>query len=103
MLDDSAGLQVSAASVGSHLLTSKESIQRDVELPDAAELQQCPPNASKAVGHFGCQPDHCAIAVGRLAILAEGLARPREAKPGLIEVRPDRRQQLEEPLGPDVV
>src|SRR5712671_5774761 len=66
-------------------------------------FKQCPRKASEGVGHFGCQLDHFAIAVGRLEILAERLARLRETKPGLIEVRPDRRQHLEQPLRPDVV
>ena len=64
------------------LLTGKESSSNDdFELSHAAELQQCSPDAGEGVGHFGCELDDCAIAVGRLAILAEGLARPRETKP----------------------
>src|SRR3977135_355591 len=66
-------------------------------------FKQCPRKARAAVGHFGCQLDHFAIGVGPPEILAERLARLRETKPGLIEVRPDRRQHLEQPLRPDVV
>src|SRR4051794_36686468 len=102
MLDHAAGLQLSAASVR-RLLGKESFIQRDFELSRAAELQQCSPDASEGVGHFGCELDDCAIAVGRLAILTEGLARPRETKPRLIELRPDRRQGLEQPLRLDVV
>src|SRR3982074_2518697 len=66
-------------------------------------FKQCPRKASEGVATLGGEFDPSAIAVGRLEILAERLARLRETKPGLIEVRLDRRQHLKQPLRPDVV
>ena len=105
MFDDAAGLQVSAASVRPFLLMSKESIQRRVELsPTWPSFNNTLPMPVKASGTSGAGEslrDGCRAAS---RILAERLARAcARLSQGFIEVRPDRRQHLEQPLRPDVV